>query len=171
MIEESASYVQTLIKTHKTFIMKKFILSIAILLILTGSSFAKSPAGISDRAVASFQKDFNRASEVKWDITNDYLMATFQLDKETMFAYYDFQGNMIGLVHHMLTSSLPASLQKEIKKHYSNYWVSSLFQVTNEDGISYYIQLKNADESIVLSSDGTNAWHRYAVPKNKSTNL
>jgi hypothetical protein len=150
--------------------MKKFILSIAILLLLTGSSFAKTPAGISDRAVASFQKDFNKASEVKWDVTKNYLMATFLLDKETMFAYYDFQGNMIGLVHHMLTSSLPADLQKEIKKHYAKYWVSSLFQVTNEEGVNYYIQLKNADESIVLSSDGTNSWHRYDVPKTKTTN-
>jgi hypothetical protein len=93
-------------------------------------------------------------------------MATFQLDKEILFAYYDFQGNMVGLVHHMLTSDLPNELQKAIRKHYSNYWVSSLFKVTNEEGVSYFIQLKNADEAIVLRSDGTDGWHRYTVPKN-----
>ncbi len=145
--------------------MKKFILSIAVLLALTCTSFAKSPAGINDRVFASFQKEFNRASEVKWDVTKNYVMATFQLDKEVLFAYYDFQGNMVGLVHHMLTSDLPSDLQKAIRKHYSNYWVSSLFKVTNEEGVSYFIQLKNADETIVLSSDGSNGWHRYTVPK------
>jgi hypothetical protein len=145
--------------------MKKFILSIAVLLALTCTSFAKSPAGINDRVFASFQKEFNRASEVKWTVTNNYVMATFQLDKEILYAYYDFQGNLAGLVHHMLTTNLPADLQKDIRKHYSNYWVSSLFQVTNEEGVSYYIQLKNADETIVLSSDGSNGWHRFTVPK------
>jgi hypothetical protein len=146
--------------------MKKLILSIAVLLALTCTSFAKSPAGINDRVFASFQKEFYKASEVKWAVTNNYAMATFQLDKEVLFAYYDFQGNLVGLVHHMLTSDLPADLRREIKRHYANFWVSSLFQVTNEDGISYFIQLKNADESIVLSSDGTNGWHRYAVRNN-----
>ena len=145
--------------------MKKFILSIAVLIALTCTSFAKSPAGVNDRVFASFQKEFNRASEVNWAVTNNYVMATFQLDKEVLYAYYDFQGNLVGLVHHMLTTGLPTDLQKDIRKHYSNYWVSSLFQVTNEEGVSYYIQLRNADESIVLSSDGTNGWHRYNVPK------
>ncbi len=78
---------------------------------------------------------------------------------------------MIGLVHNILTSSLPVQLQKDIKKHYANYWVSELFKVTNDDGVYYYIQLKNADETVVLSTEGTNGWHRYAVPKSKTTNL
>ncbi len=151
--------------------MKKIILSIAILLALTGTLFAKTTSKINERVFASFKNDFHQASEVKWDVTSSYIMATFQLDKDIMYAYYDFQGNLIGLVHNILTSSLPVQLQKDIKKHYANYWVSELFKVTNDDGVYYYIQLKNADETIVLSTEGTNGWHRYAVPKNKMTNL
>jgi hypothetical protein len=151
--------------------MKKIILSIAILLAITGAAFAKSTTKIDERVYASFKNDFHQASEVKWNVTSSYILATFQLDKQTLYAYYDFQGNLIGLVHNILTSSLPVHLQKDIKKHYANYWVSELFQITNEDGVYYYIQLKNADETIVLSTEGTNGWHRYAVPNNKSTNL
>ncbi len=151
--------------------MKKIILSIAILLALTGTSFAKPTSKINERVFASFKNDFYQASEVKWDVTSSYIMATFQLDKDIMYAYYDFQGNLIGVVHNILTSSLPVQLQKDIKKHYANYWVSDLFKVTNDDGVYYYIQLKNADETIVLTTEGTNGWHRYAVPKNKTTNL
>src|ERR1700687_4044264 len=121
--------------------MKKIILSIAILLALTGTSFAKPNSNINERVYASFKNDFHQASEVKWDITSSYIMATFQLDKEILYAYYDFQGNMIGLVHNILTTSLPVHLQKDIKKHYANYWVSELFQVTSEEGVYYYIQL------------------------------
>ena len=151
--------------------MKKIILSIAILLALTGTSFAKSTTKIDERVYASFKNDFHQATEVKWEVTSSYILATFQLDKDILYAYYDFQGNMIGLVRNILTTSLPAHLQKEIKKHYANYWVSELFQVTSEEGVYYYIQLKNADETIVLSTEGTNGWHRYALPKNNSTNL
>ncbi len=151
--------------------MKKIILSIAILLALTGTSFAKTTTKINECVFASFKNDFYQASEVKWDVTSSYIMATFQLDKDIMYAYYDFQGNLIGVVHNILTSSLPVQLQKDIKKHFANYWVSDLFKVTNDDGVYYYIQLKNADETIVLTTEGTNGWLRYAVPKNKTTNL
>ena len=147
--------------------MKKIILSFAILLALFSTSFANRPDGITDRAAASFHKDFHRASEVRWAVTNNYVMATFMLDKETLFAYYDYQGNLIGVIHHILTTSLPEEFQKDIKKHYSGYWVSELFQVTTEEGVYYFIELKNADETIVLSTEGTSGWHRYSLPKNK----
>jgi hypothetical protein len=144
--------------------MKKIILSIAIGLAAFSTGFAKTPDN-SDRAMASFQKDFHKASEVHWSASSNYVMASFQMDNETQYAYYDFQGNLIGVVHHMLTSSLPKDLSRDIKKRYASYWVSELFQVTSDQGVYYYIQLKNADETIVLSTEGTNGWHRYAMPK------
>ncbi|MEJ0081678.1 MAG: hypothetical protein WDM78_12205 [Puia sp.] len=55
------------------------------------TAFAK-PDSINDRAVASFQKDFHKASDVSWASTSNYVMATFMMDNETQFAYYDFQG-------------------------------------------------------------------------------
>jgi hypothetical protein len=149
--------------------MKKSILSIAIALFVFSSSFAAAPAG-NERAVASFHKEFNTASDVKWTATDNFVQATFTVDKQTLFAYYDFDGNLVGVVHHILTNSLPADLEKDIKKGYSNYWVSELFEISTEQGKYYYIQLKNADESIVLTTEGTGSWHKYAVSK-KVANL
>jgi hypothetical protein len=145
--------------------MKKIILSIVIGLAVFSTAFAK-PDSVNDRAVAAFQKDFRKASDVSWASTNNYVMATFIMDNETQFAYYDYQGNLIGVVHHILTSSLPADLSSEIKKRYSNYWVSELFQITTEEGVSFYIRLKNADETIALTTEGGNGWQRFALPKN-----
>jgi hypothetical protein len=151
--------------------MKKIILSLTIALALFSTAFANHPGTFTERAAASFKKDFNQASDVSWTETENYVVATFRMERETMFAYYDFQGNLMGLVHHILTSSLPQNLRKDIKKRYGNYWVSELFQITNEDGVYYYIQLKNADETIVLSTEGSNGWHRFAVPKDKTAKL
>jgi len=144
--------------------MKKIILSLAIGLAVFSSAFAKPDA--TDRAIASFQKDFSQASDVSWASTSNYVLATFSMDNQTQFAYYDFQGNLIGIVHHILTSSLPADLSKDIKKRYSNYWVSELFQITTDEGVYYYIRLKNANETIALTTEGTNGWHRFPLPKN-----
>jgi hypothetical protein len=152
--------------------MKKLILSIAIVLTVFSTTYANRTSNISQRAVASFQKDFKQASEVSWAEKNNYELATFQMDKQIYFAYYDYQGDLIGVVHNILTTNLSDFLQKDIKKHYSDYWVSELFQVTYEDGgVYYYIQLKNADQTILLSTEGSGIWHPYSLPKNKIENL
>lgn len=151
--------------------MKKLILSIAIILAGFSMSFANRLDDIKDRAIASFHKEFYQATEMSWAQSNNFVQVTFSINKQIMYAYYDFQGNLIGLVHHILTTSLPENLQKDIKKNYGGYWVSELFEVTNEEGTHFVIQLRNADETLVLHSEGKVSWHTYATYKNKSTDL
>jgi hypothetical protein len=145
--------------------MKKLILSSAIMLALFSMAFANRPDNITDRAAASFQKDFYKTSEVKSEVINDHVRVTFSQDNVTKYAYYNFQGELIGVVQHILTSSLPKDLQEDIKKHYAKYWVTELFQVTTEEGVYYYLRLTNADENVVLSTEDTNGWHRYMTKK------
>ena len=151
--------------------MKKTILSIAIILTLFSTAFANHPDSYNKNAVASFQKDFKTASEVSWAETNKYIIATFHMDKQTLYAYYDYQGNLLGLVHHILTTSLPENLQKDIRKYYAKYWVSELFQINTDEGTHYYIQVRNADETLVLTTDGSFGWHIYTVRKNNTDKL
>jgi hypothetical protein len=150
-------------KPNKIFKMKKTILSIVIGLALFSTAFANAPEKSTDRAIASFMKEFHKASDVSWSANSNYIMAAFELDNQTQYAYYDFQGNLVGVVHHILTSSLPADLSGDIKTHFTGYWVSELFQVSSEQGDAYYIQLKNADEMIVLTTEGTGKWHLYST--------
>jgi hypothetical protein len=153
------------LKTYKTFTMKKSILPIALLLTIFSTAFANRPASFTERAHASFQKEFNRASEVSWEEKSNCVIATFHINKDVMFAYYNMHGNLIGLVHNITTASLPEYLQNDLREHYDGYWISDLFQVTTESGDLYFIQLKNADGSMVLTSDGTDLWHKYDMPK------
>lgn len=146
--------------------MKKFILSTAIVLTLFGTALADNPESINRNAAASFKKDFNTASDVSWSETSHYYRATFHLDKQTFLAYYDAQGNLISVVHHMLSTGLPEQLRKDIRKQYANYWVSELFQVSFDEGSYYFIELKNADETIVLTTDSNLCWHEYSRQKN-----
>jgi hypothetical protein len=145
--------------------MKKTILSIVVGLALFSTAFAKAPEKSTDRAIASFMNEFHKASDVIWSSNNNYIMAAFELNNQIQYAYYDYQGNLVGVVHHILTSSLPADLSADIKKNYSNYWVSELFQLSSDQGDAYYIQLKNGDETIVLTTEGTGSWRLYSASK------
>jgi hypothetical protein len=158
-------FTDTNLKTYKTLTMKKSILPIALLLTLFSTAFANRPTSVTDRARTSFQKEFLHASEVSWAEKSNYAVATFHIDKEVMFAYYNMQGNLIGLVHNITTASLPESLQNDLKKNYTGYWISDLFQVTTESGDHYFVQLKNADGSVILTTEGSDPWHKYDMPR------
>lgn len=156
-------------KTYKTKKMKKIILSAAVMLTLFSATYAKMPDNITERAAVSFHRTFRKVSEVTTTVINNHVRVSFHQDNETKYAYYDFQGNLIGVVQHILTSSLPEDLQQDFMKHYANYWVTELFQVSTDDGVYYYLQLTNADETIVLTNEGSIGWHRFMTKK--ATNL
>ena len=151
--------------------MKKLILSFAIMLTLFSTAFANIPEAHNQNAVASFRKEFKTASEVKWSETTHYFRACFMLNNKIQYAYYDVQGNLVGLVQHVLSTTLPQDLQKQIKKEYAGFWITELFQVNFDDSTNYYIELRNADETIVLTTDGFDQWHLYSQNKNCQENL
>jgi hypothetical protein len=46
------------------------------------------------------------------------------------------------------------------KKHYDGYWVTDLFEMSQNDQSSYYITLENSDTRMTLRSNGDN-WELY----------
>jgi hypothetical protein len=53
------------------------------------------------------------------------------------------------------------ALQSNLRKDYSDYWVSDLFEVVKNGRTEYYVTLENADKKIVLQSSGSNEWEEY----------
>ena len=51
-------------------------------------------------------------------------------------------------------------LQGEVKNKYSDYWISELIEVSNNDGTAYYATVENADTRLVLKAiDGKTCTH------------
>jgi hypothetical protein len=155
--------------------MKKLILALAVIWIAgLSKASANNPVDINRRAVAAFHSEFKKAKNVSWAESPKYVQARFSLDNKIMYAYYNLDGSFVGVIRHMLTSDLPTELQKSIKKEYGSYWVSELFQLNNDQGTTYYIQLENGNESIVLSSDDSEGWKVFSTTNNsgkESTSL
>lgn len=130
---------------------------------LTGFSysFANPTDGINKKAVASFNKDFSDARNIQWQQRDNYVMATFSLNNEIMFAYYNANGELLGVLRNILSDKLPISQLVSLKKDYSGYWISNLFEANMNDESTYYVTLENADEELVLKSSG-NGWGVYS---------
>ena len=138
--------------------MKKLILTLAIAVSIL-SSFA-GEVRVSEKVLNSFQSEFTTAKEVEWTVGSNYFIASFTYNEQHVFAYYGTEGELLGLTRYIIQSELPMSLQKGIKNSYANYWISDLFEVSKNEGTSYFITLENADTKMVLKSSG-GSWSNY----------
>jgi|ERR1035438_2282319 hypothetical protein len=142
--------------------MKKRILIFALLLTGISYSFANKNDSINKKAVTSFNKEFVNARDIKWERKNGFVLATFCLNNEVMFAYYTTEGEMMAIARNMLSDKLPVPKLLNLHKDYSGYWISDLFEVSTSEGIAYYVTVENADLKITLKSSGVENWETYS---------
>src|SRR5579862_4281525 len=142
--------------------MKKTILAVAMMLMagLTGA-FAKDDEGVNKQITSSFNKDFVSASNVSWNKGKDFVRATFTMSGQIIFAYYNNSGELIASARNIRSEQLPINLLNNLKKGYSNYWISELFEMDRDGQALYYVTLENADETLILKSTSSNDWSTY----------
>lgn len=142
--------------------MKKSILTWAVILMVgVSTSFAHGIEGVSEKVMNSFKKEFTDAQDVQWESTKDFAKATFSIHGQVMFAYYNGEGSLLAITRNIVASQLPISLLAEVKKNYSEYWISDLFEMSAKDQTTYYITLENGDQKMVLKSDDSRTWEVY----------
>jgi hypothetical protein len=146
--------------------MRKIILALAVILIAgLSSGFANTPVDINKKAAAAFHADFKKAKDVKWVESPKYIQVQFNLDDKVMYAYYSPDGRLICQTRNILTTDLPAYLRNDIKKNYGSYWVSELFQLSTDQGVSYYVRLEDGEGYVTLSAESGDNWRTYKMPE------
>jgi hypothetical protein len=148
---------------QKPFTMKKIILAWAVLLI-TGltSAFANKSEDINQQALASFKHDFATAKDVNWQEQKDFIKATFSLNDQIMYAFYNRQGELLGVMRHVISSQLPLNLLMDLKKNYlSDHWISDVIEMNVDGQTKYYVSLENGDRTVVLKADGDGEWREH----------
>jgi hypothetical protein len=149
--------------------MKKRILLLSIALVsLTAFSFAAETPAVSKNIVSSFNKQFSNAHDIQWDTHENYVKAQFTMNDMVLFAFFNNNGDLLAITRFISPNQLPLSLLSGLKKEFTNYWVSDLFEIQTENGTSYYATLQNADQTIVLKSEGVSGWMMFQ--KEKKTN-
>ena len=143
--------------------MKKMIITLAIA-ISTLSVFA-GDENVNPKVLDAFNTKFKNAQQVEWTAETDYYKATFVYNDKHVFAYYDTDGELLGITRYVSPLDLSLNLQINLKNDYANYWVSDLFEVAKPDGTSYYMTLENADTKVVLKATDSNTWSVYKKVK------
>jgi hypothetical protein len=144
--------------------MKKSILSIAIVLMMGLSAFAakNDENDVNQLAVKSFHKEFVNARNIKWEQKVGYVKVEFTLNDQVLFAYYNNDGLLTAIVRNIVSDQLPITLLTTLKRDYTGFWISDLFEVASDDQTNYYVTLENADKKIVLRSNGIDSWDVYS---------
>ncbi len=146
--------------------MKKSFLTWALLLMVgVSTSFAHGFEGVSEKVMNSFKKEFANAENVQWESGKEFAKATFSYHGQVMFAYYNNDGTLLAVTRNIMAGQLPLSLLSEVKKNYSEYWISDLFEMSSNNETSYYITLENGDQKIVLRSVDSTSWDVYRKDK------
>lgn len=139
--------------------MKKMIIAAAML--VTISAFANEEKNVNPKALNSFKTEFTTAQEVEWTTTSDYYRAAFDMNGQKVFAYYNTDGDFMGLTRNISSTQLPIHLQTGLKKNYESYWISDLFEVSSNNGTSYYVTLEDGEKKVVLKSASGSDWNTY----------
>lgn len=146
--------------------MKKLIMAAVLSsVLLVNAAFANKDENVNAQVETAFKQEFAQAKNVSWQKMDDYYKATFTMDKESVNAYFTPEGEMIGIVHNMLSTQLPINLQASLKKTFDDYWITDLFEFARQDSNGYYITLQNADQVITLQSTNGSSWTTYSKTK------
>jgi hypothetical protein len=146
--------------------MKKRILTLSLLLVAAISfSFANNTEGIDKNVIVSFNKDFTSAHEVKWESNSKFIKVSFTIDKQAMYAYYTPAGELLAVTRYMSPEHLPISQLTSLRKNYSGYWVSDLFELKTDSETAYYITIENANSKLILKSVNSSSWEVYSREK------
>ena len=139
--------------------MKKIIIMLAVA-ISSLTAFA-SDENVNATVLSAFNKEFAGAKNVQWTSTNEYYKAAFVFNGQCVSAFYQLDGELIGMSRNLSSLELPISLQTNLRNSYNSYWISDLFEISNNEGTSYYITLEKADSKIVLKSNGAGKWSTF----------
>jgi hypothetical protein len=138
--------------------MKKMIIAAAMF--VSFSAFANDEK-VSPKVLNSFNTEFSTAQEVQWTVTDEYYKASFGMNGAKVYAFYNLDGDLIGITRNISSAQLPISLQASLKKNYTGYWISDLFEIANNNGTSYYVTMENGEKKVVLNSSNGSEWSTY----------
>jgi len=120
---------------------------------------------VDARVLGAFKKEFATAKDITWTLAVNYYQASFVYNEQHITAYYNTEGELLGVARFISPVDLPLALQADLKKNYQPYWISNLFEAATSEGTTYYITIEDADQSLVLKSDNARDWDQYKKVK------
>lgn len=131
------------------------------MLAITISSLAAfaGEENVNTKVLNAFSHEFASAKDVKWTANKTFYKASFVFNGQYVCAFYKLDGELMAMSRNISSLDMPMKLQTSLKNNYSGYWISDLFEISNNDGTNYYITMENAGSKLVLKSTGGSNWN------------
>ncbi|MES2374325.1 MAG: hypothetical protein V4557_17235 [Bacteroidota bacterium] len=130
--------------------MKKLFI-LAVIAIATGTSaFAN---GSASKAIKHFATTFSAATNVSWNSNGKFEKATFELNNETITAFYNEDGGLVGTSKKVSFDKLPKTALKTIATQYPfpEYQILECIEFSNDQAQKkYYTSFTTEDTTVVL---------------------
>lgn len=153
---------QQINKPYKSNVMKFLLVAITVVLSLTNTKAqATDDIKVSAAVLSSFNSAFKNVSEVVWKTAGNYYKADFSFNNQYVQSYYNADATLIAVTRNITSFQLPVTLQASLKKSYEAYWISDLFELSDDNGTAYYVTIENGDSKITLKSITANEWSVY----------
>ena len=120
---------------------------------------------VGERTLSQFSIDFPGAKKLASGVTGNMSVIAFVQNGVEYKAYYDIDNKLVGTTTNKLTSDLPATALKSIKKNYPGYTITHVILFDDndandsdmllygrqfEDADNYFPELQRDGKSIVL---------------------
>jgi hypothetical protein len=139
--------------------MKRASIPIIILLSLCITAVFGATIPVNGKILASFRKEFSKASEESWKTLNGYEVVSFRTENKYLTAYYLESGELKAVTRNVSTDQLPIYLQNSLKTSYKDYWITELFEIASDSETRYFVSIENPDQKLVLNSVDSVDWN------------
>jgi hypothetical protein len=141
--------------------MKRLFPTLVILSLFTVFSSFTTKQDVSPAVLDAFANTFKHVSEVSWSSTGDYYRVDFVLNNQYVTAFYNLEGKQIAITKNIRSEELPLLLQAELSEYRNSFWITNLFEYTDDNGTSYFVTLENAERKLTLKSTAGANWEVY----------
>jgi heptaprenylglyceryl phosphate synthase len=144
--------------------MKKLIMTAVIATMFSIAAFAdggkkatttSGEEKVSYAVLEQFKSDFETATNPVWIVTSTSQKVTFTQNNVKYTAFYDSRDNEFwGVSQEVSFATVTNSMKAKIAKSYKDYEVTGVTKFEPQDGeepIIYFVNVKNADEQLVLT--------------------
>lgn len=152
-----APTINLLLKRTASLISKKLFVVALATTCFAASAFAEGDEA-NIKAINNLKKEYSDAKNVQWNVTDEYIKATFYWNNQQLEVFYTKDGDTFAQSRHIGLNSLPLKAQQLLEKNYADYNITEAIEFSSEQtGLCYYVSVnKDSVKKILqITPEGT----------------
>lgn len=133
-----------------------------LILVLVASAITQTVSAaddkVSPRLSQALVKEFSGAKAIHWQAFKgrDIYQASFILNHQRLFAYFNGEGELISVGRYVDLNALPILVSKSIADRFGDFEVKEVVEYTRDGSTQYALVLENSKKTIMANaySDG-----------------